>query len=88
VVDLLQARAQVGEPAVFGPTLLLQVRAGGETAPRAGDQERPQRLVVGDGRHSVEQVATELVVPGVERIGPVEQNPGRRTVRGQVDRLV
>jgi hypothetical protein len=87
VVDLLEPGAQVGK-AIPRPALLLQVGTGGEAAPGAGDQQGAEGVVPRNRLDRVEQVAPELLVPGVERFGTVEQDASGGPVHGQVDRLV
>jgi hypothetical protein len=88
VVDVLQAGAQVGDAALRARALLLEVGARGEAASRTGDDHGAHRVVLGDGGHRVEEIAAEPLVPGVEGLGPVEEDLGRRVPHGQVDRLV
>jgi hypothetical protein len=88
VVDLLEPDAQVWKPVPAGITLFLEIGARGESASRAGDHQRPDRVVLGDLRHRVAEIAPELCVPGVEGIRPVEQDARGRTVGRQVDGFV
>src|SRR3954452_13928027 len=87
MVDLTQPRPEIGS-ALGGRALLLQVGTRGEAAAGGRDQHGPGRVVGGHGAHGIEQVLAELLVPRIERLGTVEQDPRRGAVPGHVDGLV